>query len=46
MPCISIEDELDAARVLQHAGEGVALVLPVVLIDDSRGKSDQRTAAH
>ena len=39
---LAVEDELDAARVLQHAGEGVALVLPVVLIDDSRGKSDQR----
>ena len=39
---LAIEDELDAARVLQHAGEGVALILSVVLVDNGCGKSDQR----
>ena len=38
----AVEHELDAARILQNAGEGVALVLPVMLVDDGRGKSDQR----
>jgi hypothetical protein len=39
---LAVEHELDAARVLQHAGEGVALILSVVLVDNRRGKADQR----
>jgi hypothetical protein len=43
MPCISRSRmSWSCARVRQRARRRRALVLPVVLIDDGRGKSDQR----